>query len=179
MPALATWSPIDALLGVVAPLALASSVRTSLVVDLDPDGPPLPSTRTLADLVARGPTRADISPSRSGIAVLANGGIVADDCTDVISALVDGWPHVVFRTAESGSTFAGRVPVLPLLPTEIVGDYGPAVYQRVAWAGAVPTSGIALPRPSPGAVRALLAMRRPVRGPWLRRWSKVWEMPWA
>lgn len=178
MPALATWSPFDPLLGVVAPLALATSVSTCLVVDLDPDALPLPSGATLADLVARGPTRAEIAPSRRGVAVLANGGIAEDECRDVLEAFVSGWPQVVFRTCESGTSLAPRIPVVPLLPPGLIGDFGRAVYQRVAWSGQAPEAGVTVPRPSAGSVRSLLAMRRPVLGPWLRAWRTVWRAPW-
>ena len=179
MAAIAIWSPLDPLLGLVAPLALATSVKTALLVDLDDAAPPFPTSASLADLVARGPTKAEITPRRSGVAVLSNGGITEDDATEVIDALVDGWPRVVFRTSEAGTLFAPRVPVLPLLPKEIVGDYGPAVYQRLAWSAPTPDGSITVPRPSAGSVEALLALRRPVFGPWLRRWRTVWDTSWA
>lgn len=178
MPVLATWSPVDPLLGVVAPLALAASMATALVVDLDPDGPPLPASSTLAALVERGPTRAELAPDRRGVAVLANGGIVAGDAAQVLDALVEGWPHVVFRIGERIPAVAPCVPVLPLLPAEIVGEHGKAVYQRVAWSAATPPGSLTVPRPSAAAVGAILALRRPMPGRWMRAWRRVWGESW-
>ncbi len=179
MAVLATWSPVDPLLGVVAPLALAASVTTALVVDLDPDAPPLPVASTLAGLVERGPTRAELAPDRRGVAVLANGGISAEVAAPVVEALIEGWPHVALRVPERTHPLAACVPVLPLLPSEIVGDHGKAVYQRVAWSAATPPGSIILPRPSAAAVGAILALRRPLRGRWLRAWRRVWAASWV
>lgn len=179
MPVLSTWSPVDPLLGVVAPLALAASVTTAIVVDLDPDAPPLPAAETLADLIERGPSRSELSPQRHGIAVLGNGGIDASQCRDVLAAFERGWPHVVYRIGYCDSVRGATVPVLPLLPRAVIGDHGPAVYQRVAWSGPAPEGSLVMPRPAAGTVSALLDQRRPMRGPWLRSWRRVWRMTWA
>ena len=69
MPALSIWSPEDGVLGAVAPLGLAAAAGTALVVDLDPGGPRYPGPATLADLVADGPRRGDLSPSRRGVSI--------------------------------------------------------------------------------------------------------------
>src|SRR4030066_639874 len=51
MPALAIWTPEDGVLGALAPLGLAASAGTALVIDLDPLGPRYPGEPSLADLV--------------------------------------------------------------------------------------------------------------------------------
>ena len=97
MPALAIWSPEDALLGAVAPLALAAAAGTALVVDLDPQGPRYPGSGSLADLVRDQPRRDDLRPGRAGVAVLRNGGIDPEAAEEVLVALAKDWPAVVFR----------------------------------------------------------------------------------
>ena len=178
MPALSMRTPEDGVLGAVAPLALACAASPALVVDLDPNGPPYPG-RTLADLVEDGPTRADLSPHRSGVAVLANGGIEPDAAAPVLDALVDGWPRVVFRLPPSPRPFSGTgvVTVRPLSPLLDLMP-GPAVYQRTLWRIEPPGPGIVLPRPGPATVRALAGGATPGPCRWIRAWRHVWEMPW-
>ncbi len=179
MPALSTWTPEDGVLGAVAPLALACAAGTALVVDLDPHGPIYPG-RTLADLVDDGPTRADLRPQRSGVAVLSNGGIDRDAARDLIDALIVGWPQVVFRLPSwpAPERREDVVPVLPLSP--FVGPIvGPAVYQRSVWRMAPPGPGLVLPRPAGATVRALAAGSMPGPSRWIRAWRRVWEAPWA
>ena len=115
MAALAIRTHYDDLLGVVAPLAVAMSQATALVVDLDRDGIPLPGTRTLADLVADGPTLSELVPTRAGLACLPNGGIDADTAEPVLSALVAAWPHVVVRVRQDLERLP-TVHVIPALP---------------------------------------------------------------
>src|SRR5690606_397227 len=62
----------DDLLGAIAPLGLAVAARTALVVDLVADGASYPAERTLPEVVAEGPRRAELVPERSGVAVLPN-----------------------------------------------------------------------------------------------------------
>ncbi|MCP3995759.1 MAG: hypothetical protein GY722_11930, partial [bacterium] len=90
MATLAIACESDGVLGIVAPLALASSAGTALVVDLDRDGPRYPGIGSLADLVEQGPRLDDLRPARAGVAVLRNGGIDAADAGEVIAALVQG-----------------------------------------------------------------------------------------
>ena len=90
MPALALWTPEDGLLGALAPLGLALAAGTALVVDLDPLGPHYPGSASLADLVAEGPRKADLSPARRGVAVLRNGGVSPAAAAEVVAALVGG-----------------------------------------------------------------------------------------
>jgi hypothetical protein len=179
MPALSTWTPEDGVLGAVAPLALACAAGTALVVDLDPHGPAYPG-RTLAQLVDDGPTGRDLSPTRRGVAVLANGGIDAVDATQVVTALVAGWPRVVFRLPPwpMPESRVDVVPVVPLSP--LIGPVvGPAVYQRTLWRMTPPGAGVVLPRPHGGTIRALAAGAMPAPSRWVRAWRRVWELPWA
>lgn len=180
MPALAIWSPEDEVLGAVAPLALGAAAGTAVVVDVDPSGPRYPGDMTLARLVADGPTKADLSPQRSGVAVIANGGIDAEDAEEVLRALVNGWPAVVLRLPADHSGDGGAIPVLPLVPGSMLKRYpGPAVYQRSAWRVRPPQGGVVLPRPRPGTVGALLSGRAPHLGDrWLRAWRRVWDHAW-
>ena len=78
-------------------LALAAAAGTALVVDLDPQGPAYPGNADLAELVAEGPTRRDLEPERSGVAVLRNGGVPEEEAAEVLNALAARWPAVVFR----------------------------------------------------------------------------------
>jgi hypothetical protein len=181
MPALAIWSPEDAVLGAVAPLALGAAAGTSLVVDLDPDGPQYPGEISLADLVTDGPTRADLSPQRRGVAVVRNGGIDPQDAEEVLHALVDGWPAVVFRLPAGHIRDGSAIPVLPLVPGPLLRRFaGPAVYQRSAWRVQAPANAVVLPRPGSGTIASLLAGRAPHPGDrWIRSWRRVWGHAWA
>lgn len=170
------------MLGAVAPLALAASVGTALVVDLDPAGPAYPSDGSLAHLVAAGPRAADLAPTRSGVAVLRNGGVDAPSAARVLTALLAGWPAVVLRLPPwpPPESLSRVVPVRPLTPAGILGiSVTPAVYQRGPFRVDGPPDAIVLPRPAPATVRALLAGRRPLPGRWLRAWRRVWEAPWS
>jgi hypothetical protein len=177
---LSTWSPLDGVLGVVAPLALAAAAGTALVVDLDPQGPGYPSGNTLAGLTRDGPRLDDLRPVRRGVAVLGNGGIDEDEAADVLAALAAGWSRLVLRmppTAEPPER-PGVVPVLPVTPGRLFAHDGPAVHQRGPWMPGQPLEGVVLPRPRAATVRSLLEGRRPGPSRWLRRWGDVWGYPW-
>ncbi len=181
MGALAIWCPLDGVVGTVAPLALAAAGGTALVVDLDPDGPGYPGTGSLADLVDSGPRLSDLRPTRSGVAVLRNGGVALDDAAEVLAALVSGWPRVVFRLPGHGSPpDVPTVPVVPLLPGRLTRRHErAAVYQQVGWHEQAPGPIVTLPTPSRGTVSALLEGRMPSRSRWVQAWRQVWELPWA
>jgi len=184
MPALALWTPEDGLLGALAPLALALAAGTALVVDLDPLGPRYPGSGSLADLVAAGPRRADLSPARRGVAVLRNGGVSPGAAAEVVAALVAGWERVVLRLPPRPAPAGGVIAVVPvrlLLPGGLFPRQdGPAVYQATRAAVALPGPGVRLPLPRPGTVAALLAGRRPAAGDrWIGAWRPVWEAPWG
>jgi len=180
MPAVAIWSPEDEVLGTVAPLALAVAAGTALVVDLDRNGPRYRGELTLAGLVADGPTRADLSPSRRGVAVIRNGGVEPDEAEEVLHALLAGWPAVVMRLPSRHSGGDGAIPILPLIPGATLRRRpGPAVYQRSAWRVDVPEGAVVLPRPAAATIGALLSGKMPNRHDrWIRSWGRVWEQPW-
>ena len=181
MPALAIWSPEDEVLGAVAPLALGVAAGTALVVDLDVNGPAYPGDLTLASLVADGPTKIDLSPQRRGIAVVRNGGVNPEDAEQVLRALVEGWPAVVFRLPADHAGGDGAIPVLPLIPgTMLRRSTAPAIYQRAGWRVRVPEGAVVLPRPRSGTLTALLSGRVPHPGDrWIRAWRQVWEQSWV
>lgn len=168
-------------LAAVAPLACAAAADTALVVDLENGGPPYPGEGSLAALVEDGPRLTDLRPSRAGIAVLRNGGVDAEAASEVIEALIAGWPNVVLRGVPgTGAGHHRVVPVIPLLPHGMTRPHtGRAVYQQMGWHEKAPEGGVALPTPSRATVSALLAGRVPARSRWIRSWRRVWELPWA
>ena len=178
MPALAIWSPEDGVLGAVAPLGLAAAAGTALVVDLDPDGPAYPGTSTLAALVANGPRRSDLIPSRRGVAVLANGGADPEEATPILDAMVASWPAVVLRLPAGHVGSIGAIPVVPLVPGDLFTGYGPSVvYQRSGWLVEPPRdASIVLPRPRRATLAMLLnGMAPPPRDRWISAWRPLWE----
>ncbi len=189
MPALATWTPEDGLLGALAPLGLAAAAgRSALLVDLDPAGPRYPGAGSLAQLVAEGPRRADIVPERRGIAVLRNGGVTVAEAAEVVEALLGGWSRVVLRLPpRPGPETAFSVPVVPVVPVRLLvpgGIFeiaaGPGVFQSTPIRMPLPEDGVRLPRPSTGTVRSLLTGRLPAPADrWLAAWRRVWRLPWG
>ena len=184
MPALATWTPEDGLLGAVAPLGLAVATgATALVVDLDPDGPSFAGDRSLADLVRDEPRRDDLAPARSGVAVLRNGGVDPSAAGPVVAAMLEGWPYLVLRLPSRPPPEAPPAPVVPirvLLPADVFPwDGRPAVYQQTGWRLPRPGAGPVLPLPRAGTWAALLAGTRPAPDRWLRALRGVWGYPWA
>ncbi len=181
MAALAVWTAGDGLISAVAPLGLAASAGTALVVDLDPTGPTYPGTASLAHLVVDGPRRADLVPDRRGVAVLRNGGIDPAEAHQVVEALIAGWPHVVLRVgaAAHADGFAPLVPVWPLLPGILSPrPDAPCVYQRTGFGTRPPGPGPVLPRPRSNFLAGLLD-GVVVRGSrWVRAWEQVWGLPW-
>jgi hypothetical protein len=178
------WTPEDGLLGALAPLGLAAAAGTALVIDLDPGGPRYPGPRSLADLVADGPRRADLEPERSGVAVLRNGGITATEAADVVRALIERWPRAVLRLAPRPAPVGSGVPTVMvrlLVPGGLFpAVMRPAVYQATPHPMQLPGPGIRLPVPSRRTTAALLAGRRPAVGDrWVRAWRRAWEVPWT
>lgn len=186
MAVLSVTTEHDGLLGVLAPLAIGAAAGTALVVDVDGAGVPFPAPITLAELVDRGPTRQDLTPTRTGLAVLANGGITEADAGPVLDALSQSWPAVVFRRH---SASAADVVVRPLLP-----GFGPhegggssadvpapdvraahTVYQATGLGGRAPAGALVVRRPPRQAVARLLAGRDPGRSRWIRDWTAVWR----
>jgi hypothetical protein len=177
---LAVRTPEDGLLGALAPLGLGAAAGTALVVDLDPSGPHYPGAGSLADLVAEGPRRSDLSPDRKGLAVLRNGGVGANAAGEVLAALEDGWPAVVFRLP--GITTAGReadLIVHPLVPGGLFQSPlpGTAVFQDLGFR--IPAPGPQLPVLGRSTAAALLAGSVPGRSRWVRAWKPAWEGKWG
>ncbi len=181
MAAIAIQTREDGLLGALAPLGLAAAAGTALVVDLDPAGPSYPGTGSLAQLVADQPRRQDLEPTRSGLAVLRNGGIEYSEAFKVVAALIHGWPAVVLRLA-SGSGPPSELTALTVLPLVPGGLFepveaveAPAVYQPMGFRMASPPAGMMLP-PFPRRVAAaLLGGNVPRRSRWIRAWGSLWD----
>lgn len=181
MAALATWTPEDGLLGAAAPLGLAAAAGTALVVDLDPAGPAYPGPGSLAELVADGPRRRDLTPSRPGLAVLRNGGVAPSEAAAVLAALADGWPALVLRLGphHRGPAPAPLVRFHPLIPGALFPPPpGPAVYQDTGWRVPAPGPGPVLPVPRRSSWAALFSGLVPGRDRWVRKMASVWEWPW-
>jgi len=185
MPALATWAPEDGVLGAIAPLALATTQPTALVVDLDAAGPRYPSSRTLRQLVEEGPRAADLSPQQRGAAVLGNGGISYADSREMVDLLARGWPAVVLRLPPRApdDVPAPLVPVRLLVPGRLFPTQGRGVYQPMG----LPlksrrrprgTGSVILPPAPRRAIAALLEGGRPARSRWLAAWRGIWTMQW-
>ncbi|KKK62716.1 hypothetical protein LCGC14_3001560 [marine sediment metagenome] len=178
MTVLALWSPVDLMLGVVGPLGAATAAGTALLVDLDPDGPHYGGKHSLKDLVTNGPTREQLEPTRSGPAVLRNGGVSPEDAEEVVTALVERWPNVVLRCAPTQGVNTGAVALLPLLPAPFTPSVdGAAVYQQTPLSSGRPRNMHVLPVPRSETVKALLSGVRPrSRDRWIRSFARVWEL---
>lgn len=177
MSVVALWSPHDHLLSVIAPIGLAVSRKSALLIDLDPDGPHFPGEFTLADLVNDGPTDVQLSPSDRSIAILANGGVSAAEASSVVEALVARWPNVVLRCSPSHPAPTAAVSLIPLLPAPFGSPPTPrTVYQRTGFRAEAPRESLVLPRPRRSTVEALMGLRRmPRRSVWLRELARVWS----
>jgi hypothetical protein len=163
----------DPVLHRIAPFGLAASAGTCLVVDLDPNAAPLPGA-TLTDLLRDGATSAHLRAGRSGVAVIANGGISEPEVEGLLDALTAGWPAVVFRVPPAEQS----IPVLALDPPEL----RPARAFRAVWQAAVRGSrapGVVLPPLRRSAVRALCKGTVEPRSSWVRAWREVWESSWT
>ncbi len=199
MTVIGVRSPHDAMLGTVAPLALAAAATTALVIDGDPAAachatPAYATPGSLARLVADGPRRTDLVPALRGVAVLGNGGVSLEDAGELIDAFAAAWPHVVVRMPPDGeSQRFTTVSVVPLLPqpeapsasradgTTGGGSGEPVVYQRGAWSSGLPPrspDAVVVPRPAAITVRRLLCGRAPGPSRWIRAWRTVWTEPW-
>src|SRR5690606_10236173 len=86
-------------------------------------GPSYPAERTLAQVVAEGPRRAELVPERSGVAVLPNGGVRALEAPERVEVLARSWPPVVARAGARPVAYPG-VAVRPLGPGVLAGGGG-------------------------------------------------------
>lgn len=168
----------DPVLSLFGALGLGAAAGTALVVDMA-RGSRVRTDRTLADLLEDGPALYELSPARSGVAVISAGPVDGITAMPLIERLAATWPAVVVRCSAEGWP-GPTVPVRPLLPgllapTETI----PAVWQTVVGGVRPPGPGPVLPRLGPRSARNLLLGRMPTRGRWLRVWARVWSMPWA
>ncbi len=168
----------DPVMSVIAPVGLAASVGTALIID-HIGASEARSTRTLADTAAEGPRLDEISPGRPGVARIIAGPLDAAETLAAAESLATRWPAVVVRAADSD--WPG-----PLVPIHVL--YGPApqtwkegaaVWQSLATGHKPPGPGPVLPPLKPAAVRQILRGWMPRPGRWIRAWRPVWEMPWA
>lgn len=176
-PILGVWSP-DPVLSIVAPIGLAVSAGTALVVDLADTT--RQTGRSLADLAADGPALSELSPGRPGVAFLAGGNVDRTTATQLLARLAGHWPAIAIRVPDREFPFA-TVPTVPLFPGRFPLFSMPAhgVWQPVGAGGEPPGPGPVLPRLRAGAVRRILAGQLPRRNRWIAAWRPVWEMPWA
>lgn len=181
MRILGVRTEIDSVLSVLAPMGLAAAADSpSLLVDLDPAGPNYPSKRSLADLVADGPTRAELTPGPAEMAVLRNGGVGWIEAAETIERLAGSWPSISLRVGEGELGLPWPViPVVPLLPGFLsVAGGRPAVWQASGLGQVAPGPGPVLPPLHRRAIHSLLETQSIPRGRWVRRWRQVWELPW-
>lgn len=179
MTSLAVFSPEDYTLATIAALTLASTRSTALVVDLDSRQRRWCEGRSLRHLVDEGPTGVDLSPVRSGVALLGNGGVEPYEARDILDALVDRWENVVLLLPGDLDVPVPSVPIRPHTdPALLVPFVRPAVYVRTGWSGPPATPGPLVRRPSTAAVQRLMAGGLPAPGRWIRDWSTVWDIPW-
>lgn len=177
-PILGLMSP-DPVLSLVGPVGLAASVGTALVIDLVADEPD-PQRRTLRDIADDGPSLAELSPGRSGVAMIRAGGIDRSREIGVIQELAKRWPAVVIRVTAGDRAFP-VVPAVPLFPGGLIPapEAAHCVWQPVGAGSTPPGPGPVLPRLRPGALRRMLSGHLPRRSRWIDSWQPVWEMPWA
>jgi hypothetical protein len=169
---------IDPILSLVGPIGLATSVGTALVLDLGPSAPN-PGQRTLRDVAVDGPTLAELSPGRRGVAMIPGGGIDFGDAIDLIEQLAMRWPAVAVRVETPGWPFP-VVPVIPMYPGRLLLPSEPlGVWQPIGGSGPAPGPGPVLPRLRAGHLRRLLSGHVPRRSRWIEAWRPVWDMPWA
>lgn len=168
----------DPVLSMVAPVGLAVAAGTALVVDLATTT--RQAGRSLADLVADGPSLHELSPGRPGVALLPGGDVDRDAAIDVVYQLAGHWPAIVVRVSDPDFPFA-TVPVVPLFPGRFASVSLPAraVWQPVLGGGDPPGPGPVLPLLRPGVVRRILGGQMPRRSRWITAWGPVWQMPWA
>jgi hypothetical protein len=175
-PVLGVWSP-DPVLSAVAPIGLAAAAGTALIVDMVATER---TSRTLADLVAEGPTLDELTPGRRGVALLPGGKVDPEQAFEFIRRLGEHWPAVVVRLP--GADFSlPSVPAIPLFPGRLATLQIPpaGVWQPLGGSPEPPGPGPVLPRLRAGTVRRMLAGQLPRRSRWVEGWRRVWEMPWA
>lgn len=170
----------DPILSAIAPVGLAGSAGTALIVDLVTGDVAGGGRRTLRDVYGDGPRLSELSPGRQGVAAIRGGGLRKEEAVEVVETLAGRWPAVVVRVEEGEWPFPA-VPVVPLFPGLLEpGTTGSAgVWQLIRGGGDPPGPGPVLPRIGPSQIRRMLQGHLPRRNRWIAAWSQVWEMPWG
>lgn len=166
----------DPVLSLVSSLGLALVAGTSLVVDLEGG---VATSRSLGDLVAHGPSLEEMSPGRTGVALISGLGAGEAEWAALIETLAGHWPAVVIR-CRPGQWTGPTVPVRPLIPGLLAPTgAAAAVWQPLAPGMRPPGKGPVLPVLNRRTTFALLRGQAIGRGRWLGAWSEVWGLPWA
>jgi hypothetical protein len=168
---------VDPILSFVAPIGMVACVGTGLVVDLVSIAQP--GVRTLREISIDGPSLAELSPGRGGVAFLQGGDISTAEAIETLELLAARWPAVTVRVSGSDWPFP-VVPVIPMYPGRLLPEPAHAgVWQPVSGQGTPRGPGPLLPRLRPSVARRLLAGQLPRRSKWVDAWRPVWDMPWA
>ena len=173
---LALSSP-DPTLSLAGSIALASVAGSGLVIDFVGEG----RGRTLEQLDDDGPTLGELSPGRTGVAVISAHPQSIDEKAPLVQMLARRWPALVLRVPGSVDWLA-NVPVHPLLSSRLTiarRPDGAAVWQPYGAVGRPPGPGPVLPRLRRRTVATLLAGHLPAHSRWMRAWRQVWAMPWV
>ncbi len=168
----------DPVMSLLAPVGLASSAGTALIIDvvsrISDRG-----VRTLSDIVTEGPKLEEISPGRSGIAMIKAGHLGSSDVTQAAAMMASRWPAVVIRV-DSDQWPGPVVPVHVLYGGNVdTWDQGAAVWQTLTGGERPPGPGPVIPRVTSRTVRHILNGWTPRPSRWTRSWLKVWDIPWA
>lgn len=174
---LGVWSP-DPTLSIVAAVGLGVAAGTALVVDSGNTGGK-PGRRTLADLVADGPSLDELSPGRRGVAFIGGGGLEPEVIFDLTTRLAGRWPSTVVTVANLDAPLP-TAPFIPLVGGQLAPTFAikNAVWQPVGTSVDAPGPGPVLPRLPPRLVRHMLDARLPRRSRWVDALEPIWEMPW-
>lgn len=167
----------DPVLSWVGAIGLASVRGSAIVIDLL--GPHGRGGRTLEMLLDDGPRLDELSPGRTGIAVVSCHALAAEGLGDAVDELRRSWPALVVRS--DGRRWLGStVPYKLLYPGVLAPtDPSPAVWQACRSFQRPPGPGPVLPPLRPAAVRTMLNMNLPRARSWVAAWRRIWEMPWA
>lgn len=164
----------DRVLHHIAPLGLAASVGTCLVVDLDPHAPAL-AARTLRQLLDDGPASTDLTVS-PGVSVLGNGGVDYDEAADLIEHLTAVWGRIVLRSCRGSHPYP-TLRVEPLLPRPLTPESADVV--QAMQRGQRAEDAILLPRIRRHQIRLMLDGRLEPRWRWTRTWRDAWGRSWG
>ena len=164
----------DRVLHHIAPLGLAASAGTCLVVDLDPTAPGH-SQRTLRQLIEDGPSALDLE-ARTGVSVISNGGVEYEEAAELIEYLITVWGRVVLRSGPTSHPYR-TLEVEPLLPDPLT-PRSPDVLQAIH-SGQRVQEAMMLPHLRRHQIRAMLDGQLEPRWRWTRAWRTAWCRAWV